>query len=291
MRESPFRTLVEAFQQLERTSSGTKMIDILAGLLSGLSPAEARQAAYLLKGKVAPDYEGLEFGMAEKFVVRALAAAENVPLKRVEAAYRKAGDLGDVAAQLAGKRRGARLSLSEVFHHLRQVALAAGAGSQEVKIRLLADLLRQGSAQDVKYVVRIVLGKLRLGVAEMTFLAGLSKALTGSREAKLVLEGAFNVLSDLGEVAERALRAGVKPLRHVRPVAGKPVRMMLAQRIRDLQEVPQHIPGLVHIEYKYDGERVQAHLSRRGSVILYSRRLEDITHQYPDVVAAVKKAF
>jgi DNA ligase-1 len=290
-KQAAFGDLVEAFEHLEHTSSGSKMIDILAGLLSRLSPAEARQAAYLLKGKVSPDYEGPEFGMAEKFVLRVLAAADEVPPSRVAAALRKAGDLGDVAAQLAGRRPGARLSLDDVFTKLKQVALATGAGSQQGKIRRLAELLRQCSGPEARYVVRIVLGKLRLGVGEMTFLYGLSQALTGSKEAKPLLEGAFNVLSDLGAVAERALRSGVACLKDVKPVVGKPVRMMLAQRTRDLHEVSAHIPGLVHVEYKYDGERVQAHVFRKGAVLRYSRRLEDITHQYPDVVQAISQAF
>jgi DNA ligase-1 len=286
-----FTTFAEALEQLEQTSSGLKMIDVLAGLFAGLEPGEGRAAAYLLKGKVAPDYEGTEFGMAEKAVTRAIAASAAVALRRVEAAFHRTGDLGNVAAQYKAGRRSAGLTFRQIFERLREIASARGAGSQATKLRLLADLLQHCSAREAKYTARIVLGTLRLGVAEMTFLYGLSKALTGSKKAKPILENAFNLLSDLGEVAERALRSGVEALRRVRPVVGKPIRMMLAQRVKDLAEVPKHLSGLIDVEYKYDGERVQAHVRRGGDIVLYSRRQENITQQYPDVVRALRASF
>jgi len=286
-----FATFSEILEQLEQTSSSLKMIELLGDLFVRLGPVEARVAAYLLKGKVAPDYEGTELGMAEKAVMRAIAASAAAPLRRVQAAFHRIGDLGDVAAQYAGDRRSAGLTLQQVFERLRKVASARGAGSQATKLALLADLLQHCSAREAKYTARIVLGTLRLGVAEMTFLYGLSKALTGSKKAKPILENAFNVLSDLGEVAERALRSGVKALRRVRPVVFKPVRMMLAQRVKDLAEIAKHISGLVHVEYKYDGERVQAHVPRSGDIVLYSRRQENITYQYPEVVQALRTSF
>jgi DNA ligase-1 len=125
----------------------------------------------------------------------------------------------------------------------------------------------------------------------MTILSGLSKAITGSKDSKTILENAFNVCSDLGEVAERAVRNGIQCLQRVRPAVGKPVRMMLAQRVKDLKEVSDHITGPVDLEYKYDGERVQAHIPKRGNVVLYSRRHENITHQFPDVARSLRQAF
>jgi DNA ligase-1 len=285
-----FAVLAASFEELEHTSSSSRMIDVLADLFSRLSPTEARLAAYLLRGKVAPDYEGLELGVAEKLVTRALAAASDLSMAKVQAASRRTGDLGDAAAVLLGRAPGAGLRLGHVFERLKEIARIAGAGSQEEKIHRLADLLKRCSPREAKYVVRIVLGKLRLGVAEMTFLSGLSQALTGTKKDKPILETAFNVLSDLGEVAEHAVRSGIQSLRNVTPVVGKPIRMMLAQRVGDLAEVPAHIAGLLHVEYKYDGERVQAHVRKRGDIILYSRRQENITHQFPDVVQAVRLA-
>ncbi|HLJ91626.1 MAG TPA: ATP-dependent DNA ligase [Gemmataceae bacterium] len=289
MARTPFAALAETFAKLEATSSSLKMIDILAGFFTRLSPEEARMAAYLLRGRVAPEFLPVELGIADKLVIRALTQSTGVPIAKIKQSFRKTGDLGDAAA-LAGNDRKRGPSLAEVFRQLEEIARVSGSGAQEAKVRLLVGLLHKCSRREAKYVVRIVLGRLRLGVAEMTFLSGLSKALTGSREHKSTLEYAYNVLSDLGEVAELAVRKGVAALQTVQPELGKPVRMMLAQRIRDVAAVPKQIPGLVHVEYKYDGERAQAHVWKRGGVVLFSRRLENITHQFPDVVAAIRSA-
>jgi DNA ligase 1 len=285
-----FSALAETLDRLGQTASSSRMIAILAEFFSRISPGEARMAVYLLRGRVAPDFQATQFGMAEKSVIRALAMAGKVPPSRVETAFRKSGDLGDAAAALAGRKEGTGLSLPDVFERLRVIALTSGAGSQEAKVRQLTDLLARCSKPEARYIVRIVLGTLRIGVGEMTLLYALSKARTGTKGSKRVVEDAYNVLSDLGEVAERAVRSGVESLKRARPVVGKPVRMMLVQRIRDLADVAGHIRGPVHVEYKYDGERVQAHVKKDGTVVLFSRRLEEITREYPDVAEAARTA-
>ena len=163
-------------------------------------------------------YTGIEFGMAEKLVMRAISIFADKPVRRVAADFRYSGDLGDVAAKRSAGRVSAHLTLKEAFERIREIAAAKGAESQETKLLLLVQLLQECSGREAKYVVRIVLGALRLGIAEMTLLYGLAEALTGSKAAKPILENAFNVLSDLGEVVER--RSGVKSLTRVRPVVG-----------------------------------------------------------------------
>ena len=208
MKSLPFGEFTKILRRLERTSSSTRMIAILAELLSRMSASEARLAAYLLRGRVVPDFERLEIGMADKFVIRALAYAGHCSVASIESAYHKSGDLGDVAATLASGR-GTDVSLKDVFQQLGSIARSSGAGAQDHKINLLVDLLNRCLRQEARFVVRIVLGKLRLGVGEMIFLAGLSQALTGSKASKAVLEKAYNVLSDLGEVAEARCARGL----------------------------------------------------------------------------------
>ena len=289
--KTPFKKLAEVFRELEETSSSLKMIDILAGFLKELSAEEARIAAHLLRGEVAPSYRGLELGLAEKLVMRAVSLSTEVSSHKIETVYNKKGDLGLVVEENKTGDRGTGLTINEVFSRLKAIAEAAGAGSQEKKVSELAELIKSSSALEARYIVRLVLNTLRLGVAEMTFLAALSKALTGSKEKKKELEHAFNVLSDLGEVAYVAVREGVKKLEKINPVPGVPIRMMAAQRVEDLKDVAKHIPGKVLVEYKYDGERLQVHILRTGEMVIFSRRHENITHQFPDVIADLKKAF
>jgi len=262
------------------------MVTMLARALPTLSAAEVRMLAYLLSGKVGASFSTPEFGIAGGLAARAIAEASLQPAEKVASLISRAGDAGKVAELLLA-RAPDRLSIAQVFAALRAIAYTKGAGSQQAKVKTLASLLSRASGLEAKYIVRTVLGTHRIGVAESTFLAGLAEAF-GDRKDRATLEHAYNVLSDLGEVAYRTARGGVASLRRVKPVPGVPVRMMLASRVNDLDEVPLHIPGQVFAEYKYDGERVQIHRNARGQMRAFSRRLEDITHQYPEVIACVQ---
>lgn len=288
MNVTAFKELARVFERLEQTSSSTTMIEILAHFLPQLSPQEARMTAYLLSGKVGPSFSAPEFGMAEKMIVRAVAQAFDVPPTRVMSLAVKLGDLGAVAERL-NNRRGAGLTIGDVFALLTQIPTTSGTGSQQGKIDRLARLLQCTGALEAKYVVRTVSGMHRIGVAEMTFLQGLARAVGGTKRDKPVLEHAYNVLSDLGKVAFRALSGGLASLKRVGPKPGIPVRMMLATRVEDLDEVPLHLTGPLLVEYKYDGERVQIHKDASGEMRVFSRRLEEITHQYPEVLTHVRK--
>jgi DNA ligase-1 len=281
-----FSELAEAFQKLERTSSGSALVAILAAFLSRLNPDEARAVAYLLRGEVAAPFESLEFGMAERMVARAMTVAYAVPTQRVDRLLAVAGDLGTAAERLAGAKRGDAKTILSVFDELRKIAQTSGKGSQSLKCAKLARLLSGASAIEAKYIVRTVLCSHRIGVADMTFLRALAKAYTGSIENQRFVEAAYNVLSDLGEVSRRLARSGLAGLKRVMP----PVRMMLASRVHYLNEVPTHIRGEMFIECKYDGERVQIHRDGNGAVHAFSRRLERITHQYPEIIDAFAKS-
>ena len=282
-----FKDLAGVFEQLEQTSSSITMIEILARFLPKLSPQEARMTAYLLSGKVGPSFSAPEFGMAGKMIIRAITQAFDVPATRVATMAVKLGDLGAVAARL-NDRRGAGLTIADVFAVLTQIATTSGTGSHQRKIDLLARLLQRTGALEAKYVVRTISGTHRIGVGEMTFLHGLVRA-AGNKRDKPLLEHAYNVLSDLGEVAVRALHGGLTSLKGVGPKPGIPVRMMLATRVEDLDEVPLHLTDPLFVEYKYDGERVQIHKSARNEMRVFSRRLEEITHQYPEVLTHLQK--
>ncbi|PIP92272.1 ATP-dependent DNA ligase, partial [Candidatus Wolfebacteria bacterium CG18_big_fil_WC_8_21_14_2_50_39_7] len=205
--------------------------------------------------------------------------------------FNKTGDLGLVIENLRKDKKGAGLRIEEVFERLVEIAKTGGLGSQEKKINLLLDLLLKTSGLEAKYIVRTILGTLRLGVGEMIFLYGLSKAFGGGKKQKETLEYAFNVLSDLGEVAYLVSKLGIKKIAEIEPKIGVPIRMMAANRIQELEEVGEHIKGSVSVEDKYDGERIQAHIKKSGEIVLFSRRQENITHQYPDVVIGFKKSF
>jgi DNA ligase-1 len=165
-----FGELAEVFQKLERTSSSSALVAILAAFLSRLNPEEAKAVAYLLRGEVAAPFESLEFGMAERMVARAMAIAYTVPEQRVTKLLAAAGDLGTAAERLDGAKRGGAKTILSVFDELRKIAHISGQGSQQLKCAKLARLLSGASAIEAKYIIRTVLGSHRIGVADMTFL-------------------------------------------------------------------------------------------------------------------------
>ncbi len=221
--KTKFYELANLFKELESVSSSLKMIDLLSNFFKKISPEEAKITAYLLGGKIAPDYLNKEFGLAEKLVMRATALAGNLKLEEVQKKFNRIGDLGDVVFEIIKNQNGSGQSILDVFNDLNKIALSSGEGSQEEKIKLLAQLIQKSSNLEAKYIIRIVLGILRLGVGDMTFLYGISKALVGNKSAKKTLEHAYNIFSDLGEVAYEALKYGIKNLEKAETILGIPI--------------------------------------------------------------------
>lgn len=287
-----FQKLVSIFQELEATSSGNQMREILSHFLKQVPKEEIDLVSYLILGQIASQYRDINLGMAEKMVIKSLSLASGTGEEKLKEVLKQKGDLG-LAAEILIKKKGhglgsfalgkETLTVKKVFQVLHQISQASGEGSQEKKISLLASLLKEASPLEAKYLTRIVLGTLRLGVAAMTVLDALSIAFTGTKANKPELEHAYNICPDIGIIAKTLALKGLKGISSIDVVVGRPINMMLAQRVTDLEEIKKHIEGPVSTEEKYDGERIQAHQTK-NKIILFSRRMENITDQFPDVV-------
>ena len=282
-----FRELALAYEELERTSSGNELRRILAGLFKKVSKSEIDKVAYLTLGRIASDYADINLGMAEKMVLRAVAEAAGTEQSEVTRLYKKLGDIGLAAEELVGRKR-KELSVTEVFDTLHKIAESSGTGSQERKVSLLAGLLKNASAKEARYLARIVQGNLRLGVGDKTVLDALCITFTGSKSAKKEVEHAFMISPDVAIIARTIANKGLAGIRKIGVTLGVPIQMMLCQRVKDLNEIPKKMGVPFAVEQKYDGERIQAH-KIGNKVVLYSRRLENITSQFPDIVDAVRK--
>jgi DNA ligase-1 len=178
------------------------------------------------------------------------------------------------------------MTVERVYSTFDRVARTAGSGSQETKLRLISSLLNDATAAEGRYIIKFAMGQLRLGIADYTVLDALALAFTGDKSNRQVLENAYNVSSDLGTVAKLLATKGLAAVRSIKITLFKPIRPMLAERIRTAEEALGRMEGKAAVEYKLDGERVQVHKGK--SVELFSRRLEKITSHYPDVAGAVK---
>jgi DNA ligase-1 len=285
-----FREVVDYYEQLEATTKRLEMTDILAALLSKTPPAVIDKVVYMTLGELYPAYVGLELGVAEKLAARAIRQVSGAGEKELNDLFSRHGDLGTVAELLLRTKEQTtlfvqELTVEEVYGSLEKIAKASGPGAVDVKTAVLSKLLAMATPVEAKHIIRIVTGKMRLGVADMTVLDALAKAFGGDRE---VYERAYNLSSDIGLVAKTAAVEGVEGVSKFRVRVGIPVRCMLAERLSSAVEILEKMDGVGFTEYKYDGERMQIHKAGE-KVWIFSRRQENITQQYPDVVEAVEK--
>ena len=290
-----FTDLCATFEQLEATSKRLAMRTLLADLIRPLRPPELGHVLYLAQGLLRPEYEGLELGMADSLARRAVATATHSEEAVVGRRAKESGDLGTTTSELlTGVRRleeARPLTVSEVYSELVRAAEVKGEGSQDVKVQILSELLVRSSPSEGKFLVRFVLGTLRVGVREMTILDALAEAFAeGSKAARAQIEAAFNLSSDLELVAGVLVEKGVDGLASVRLEVGRPIRAMLAEREPTLAAVLERMGGTAALEYKYDGLRVQAHIPKKGPVRLFSRRLDEISAQFPELVEELPRA-
>ena len=297
-----FETLAETFERLENTSSRIQLTAILTDLLKKADPDDIDKVVYLAQGELWPQWKGEpEIGVGEKLLIKALSLALAVPEAEVEKLYKKLGDLGRAAEQLKLSKRSPagglvafmggqarKLSVSEVYNSLARVARLVGEGSRDLKIKILVSVLQDASPREAKYIVRLVEGNLRLGVGDATIMDALALAFGGSDAARPIVERAYNLRADLGNIARVLAKEGIEALKRISPEVGIPIRPMLAERLDNAREILEKVGGRGVAEYKYDGERAQIH--KKGETIyIFSRRLENITHQYPDVVEMARR--
>jgi DNA ligase 1 len=282
-----YEIVAEAYRDLESISARLALIDRLAELVAATPPGLLPTVCYLCQGLIAPEFAGVDLGLAEKLAVRAVATATGTSPDQVAASVRETGDLGLAAEELLNATTAGRapsLQVTTVVDTLFQIAEAEGPGSQGRKLDLLAGLLTEATPLEARYLLRLVTGGLRLGIGTPTVLDALAQVYAGGRAARPVLERAYNICSDIGRVAAALVSGGVETVEQIRVRPGNPVRAMLAQRLSDAGQILDKLGGECAAEYKYDGVRVQAHRTADGQIELFTRRLERVSAQFPDVV-------
>ena len=290
-----FARLAHTFEELERTSSRLALVGLLTELFRLVEgPEEIEQVCYLVQGRVAPFYVALEMGMAEKTVARSIVIASHTTSEHVLERYNALGDMGLVAEQVRQEAEAVSdtLSVGEVFLGLKAIAQTSGKGASEQKIAKLSDLLSRVDSLSAKFVVRILLGRLRLGIGDATVLDALAKARWNDVKKRKLLEGAYHKTSDLGligriifehpneEEAERAVA-------QLSIQVGKPIHSQLAERLPTAEAIIARM-GTVEAQYKYDGLRAQIHKNGQ-QVTIFSRNLEDQSHMFPELIAGTLK--
>jgi DNA ligase-1 len=288
-----FSIISDAFQKMERTSKRLELTDILAELIKVIPEDIISKTIYLIQGKLRPNFEGIELGIAEKLVMKAMSKSSGIPLKKIEDNYNKGGDLGQTAENILQQKiqttfGSETITLEKVYETLFKIANLEGKGSQEMKMRYVSSLLNDATPQEAKFILKILLGTLRLGIAENTVMDALAIAFTGKKENREVIENAYNVSSDLGKVAEVISTGGIEHVMKFQIEIFNPIRPMLADRIKSGEDTVKKFQDDFAAEYKLDGERAQIH-KQKDTIVIFSRSLENITTYYPDIVEKISK--
>ena len=288
-----FSIISDAFQQMEATSKRLELTDILVKLIQEIPENVIAKAIYLIQGKLRPNFEGVELGIAEKLVMRAMSKSSGIPLKKIEDDYNKGGDLGQTAENILQQKiqttfASEVITLEKVYDTLFKISKLEGKGSQEMKMKYVSSMLNDATPQESKFILKILLGTLRLGIAENTVMDALAIAFTGKKENREIIENAYNVSSDLGKVAEVISTGGVSEIEKFQIKLFSPIRPMLADRIKSGEETVEKFQEKFAAEYKLDGERAQIH-KQKDKIEIFSRSLEIITSYYPDIVEKISK--
>jgi DNA ligase-1 len=272
---------------MEATNKRNELVRILSEVYRACSVDELEPITYLIQGRLAPFFEPVEIGLGERLLMTAVAGAYSVPKEDVIKLNRQAGDLGVTAQRLAKATTQESPSVVEVHQRLFKIAAAGGAGSQQEKLDGFTSLLSDLDSISAKHLVRITLGKMRLGIGDPTVLDALSFAKVGNRSMRPVLEAAYNRTSDLGLIARTLWEAGEAGLNALKVTAGHPLRPQLAERLPNPEAVIKKL-GTVGVQPKYDGLRVQIH-KNGAEVSIFSRNLESFTAMFPELVAAASE--
>ncbi len=288
-----YTDIADAYEKIEATTKRLEMTDLLVDLLKNTPKGILSKVVYLTQGKIYPDFVDLEIGVAEKLAVKALVRASGRSESEIEEDLKKSGDIGETTQNFLAKKKQVTffqktLTAERVYETLDKMAKTMGSGAVDSKMALLAGLLSDASPKEAKYIMRTVTGNLRLGIADMTVLDALAIAYGGGKEARELIERAYNISSDLGRVANVVAEEGLEGVKKFQVVVFEPIRPMLAERLSSPEEILEKLGGKCIAEYKYDGERVQMH-KKGDEVTLFSRRLENISDQYPDAVELVKQ--
>jgi len=307
--------LVDVYEQLNKTTKRLEKTHIISEFLREVSIDDTEHVMLLLEGRVFPSYDSREIGIAARTMLKSLSAATGISADKIEKEWKRQGDLGLVAELIVKTKKqstlhSTKLTVKKVFDNIRKLAELEGEGTVERKTQLIAELLTSAKPIESKYIVKTILGEMRIGVGEGAMRDAIVWAFfCGKIGIKYTKEGndievedrdvynkyldavqsAYDVTNEFAEVAKTAKSKGIDGLKNMGMKVGIPIQVMLALKVDTIEDAFETVGKPAAIEFKYDGFRIQAHKDEKGNIRLFTRRLENVTNQFPDVVEFVKK--
>ena len=285
-------SLVEVYERLAATPKHSEKVEVLSVCLQEFHRTKHYEWIYLLRGKVLPDYDTREYGISQQLLIKAIAHAFGISTDTIVQRYKKLGDLGDIAAEFVDHRKqkalfSTPLTITKVFDTLKKLLTISGAGAVEKKVTFVTELLGAATAREARYVIRTVLQDLRVGVADALLVEALAHTFfAGDKAMNEQLTETYDLANDFSLVFAAAAR-GKDALKEITLVPGRPIKVMLPVKVTSIEEAYRICGKPAALEHKYDGFRMLI-MSDGKHVTLFTRKLENVTQQFPDVVSAVK---
>ncbi len=285
--------LAKLYEELSSTTKRLEKIDILSRFLRLLSKEDSN-ILYLLQGEIYPSYDRRKIGISNQLAIKAISKATGTDSKKIILLWKKVGDIGEVSKDLTENKKQRTLvsnilTTKKVIENLRKLPGLEGKGTIERKISLITELLTSATPLESLYLIRTLIGDLRIGVQESTIKYAILKAFFGNnKKYEEEIQNAIDKSNDLKEVFEFSMNENIRDLKKIKMKVGKPIKAMLAQKAKNIDDAFKHLGKPLAIEYKYDGFRLLIH-KKDGKVTLFTRSLEDVTKQFPEVIDYVKE--
>ncbi len=309
-----FATLADTYEQIFAAKGRLEKTKAIADLLATLPADDLERVVLLLQGSVFADFDERKIGVAARLALKAITLATGIPAEKIEKDWSVIGDLGIACANATRAKKqvtlfSSSLDTKKVFDNLQKLASLEGAGTVDRKVKLIAELLTNATPIEAMYIIRIAIGSLRVGIAQGTLRDAIAwsflydkQRLGYDGEKKTIdpldreeynqiigaVQHAYDLHGDFSHVARIAKEGGLDALNTIAITVGRPIRVMLCQKAQSIEDAFLRVGCPCALEYKYDGFRIQVHKSDNGTITLFTRRLENVTRQFPDIACHVR---
>ena len=290
-----YQKICEVYHALESTTKGLEKTEILAEFLKEIRSNP--ELIYLLQGNIFADYDSRELGISHQLIIKIISKTGGISEVEVVEEFKKLGDLGNVAEAVLGKKKqqmalfSSKLSVEKVLGNLQRLPSLEGKGTVEIKIGLIVELLHSAIPMEAKYIIRTVLSDLRIGVGSGILRDAIVKCCFNPKDMEdkkvysIAVQEAYDKSTDFAEVFAKACSNELKKIK-LKP--GKPIKVMLFPKAKDIDDAFRIVGKPAAFEYKYDGFRVMINKEENGKIKIFTRRLEEVTNQFPEIVEYVK---
>ncbi|MBC7329903.1 ATP-dependent DNA ligase [bacterium] len=280
-----FREFALVCQKLEKEGGKKEKARMIGEFFRSLSPEEAKIASYLFLGRFPA---GKRIFVSWNILFESLKEMFPISPKEMERISTNAVDVGDIVEGIYrrwSKYTSKGLTISEVYDNLLSLDKMEGKGAMRYRKAILKGLLTKMDSLEARYLAKVIVGEMRIGVKDGMILEGLATAVDVPLEE---IRKGYLLYGDIGETVRSFLEKKEKTLESLSLTLFQPLQPMLAQMAYSIKEAFEEIGGELALEFKYDGARVQIHKGG-DKVMIFSRRLNDLTPSFPEIVEEVRK--